>query len=164
MPALAADVLGHLYRRHAAPLLLYARQWPGLAEDVVQEAFVKLAQQDPPPQQPLAWLYRVVRNGALAAGRQGARRRQREEQASTPEAWFARVDERIDARVAVQALAQLPLEQREVIVARLWGGLTFEEIAPLAGCSLATAQRRYQVGLRALQERLNPCPTSQITT
>ena len=37
-------------------------------------------------------------------------------------------------------------ESREAIVARLWGGLTFEEIARLQGCSLTTAHRRYQSG------------------
>jgi RNA polymerase sigma-70 factor (ECF subfamily) len=51
-------------------------------------------------------------------------------------------------------LAELALELREVIVARLWGGLTFAEIAEMVGCSLATAQRRYQAGLIELRERL----------
>jgi RNA polymerase sigma-70 factor (ECF subfamily) len=51
-------------------------------------------------------------------------------------------------------LAELASELREVIVARLWGGLTFAEIAELVGCSLATAQRRYQAGLNELKERL----------
>ena len=35
----------------------------------------------------------------------------------------------IDAGEATRLLAELPLELREVIVARLWGGLTFEEVA-----------------------------------
>jgi RNA polymerase sigma-70 factor (ECF subfamily) len=55
----------------------------------------------------------------------------------------------------------LPLEQREVVVARIWGGLTFEEVARLAGCSLPTAQRRYQAGLAVLRERLD-CPWTNI--
>src|SRR5437763_352252 len=61
--------LGFLLDRHAAALELYARQWCALPEDVVQEAFLKLARQVTPPAQPLAWLYRVVRNGAISAGR-----------------------------------------------------------------------------------------------
>jgi RNA polymerase sigma-70 factor (ECF subfamily) len=51
-------------------------------------------------------------------------------------------------------LAELPLEQREVIVARIWGGLTFEDIACVADCSVPTAHRRYHAGLAALRERL----------
>jgi|SRR5579884_1978772 len=156
--------LGRLYRQHAPALLLYARQWGGSAEDVVQEAFVRLAQQTPPPEQILPWLYRVVRNAALMAHRSGARRRQREQRASKPEAWFATNEDRLDGDEATRLLGELPLELREVIVARLWGGLTFEEIAGVLACSLPTAHRRYQTGLMQLRERLEgrwiPTPTT----
>lgn len=154
MRPLPPEVLGHLYRLHAPALRLYARQWGDCADDVVQDAFVQLAQQAPPPDQALPWLYRVVRNQALAAGRGAARRRRREERASTPEAWFTAADDRLDADEATRLLAELPLELREAVVARLWGGLRFEDIAQLAGCSLPTAYRRYQAGLATLRERL----------
>ena len=61
-------------------------------------------------------------------------------------------------------LAELPLELREVIVARLWGGLTFEEIGQVVGCSLPTAHRRYQTGLAQLRERLEGRWTQTATT
>ncbi len=147
-------VLGHLYRQHAPVLRLYARQWGGSGEDLVQDAFVSLAQEIPPPDLVLSWLYRVVRNAALARHRSAGRRRQREQQVGTPEAWFSPVEERLDADEATRRLAELDLEVREVIVARLWGGLTFEDIAGLVGCSLATAHRRYHSGLVELRERL----------
>jgi RNA polymerase sigma-70 factor (ECF subfamily) len=108
----------------------------------------------PPPDQVLPWLYRVVRNEAITAQRSGARRRRREERAGTPEAWFGTTDDRLDADEVTRRLAELPLELREVIVARLWGGLTFEAVAALAGCSVPTAHRRYQAGLAQLRERL----------
>jgi RNA polymerase sigma-70 factor (ECF subfamily) len=57
-------------------------------------------------------------------------------------------------------LQRLPDEQREVIVARLWGGLSFEQIAEAAGCSASTAFRRYSAGIDALRRELDePCPT-----
>jgi RNA polymerase sigma factor (sigma-70 family) len=154
MARIAPDELGRLYREHARALCLYARQWPDGDEDLVQDAFVKLAQQTPAPEQILPWLYRVVRNGALAASRGAARRRRREKRVSIAEPWFAGADDQIDGREATRLLGELPLEQREVVVARIWGGLTFEELARLTGCSLPTAHRRYQVGLAALRERL----------
>jgi RNA polymerase sigma factor (sigma-70 family) len=154
MPRIAPEELGRLYRVYAPALRLYVRQWPHAGEDLVQDAFVKLAQQAPLPEQVLPWLYRVVRNGALAAGRGEVRRRRRQDRASAPEAWFVAADDQLDGREATRLLAELPLEQREVIVARIWGGLTFEEVARLAGCSLPTAHRRYQAGLAALRERL----------
>ncbi len=154
MGAIEPQTLGQLYRRHAPALLLYARQWGGRAEDLVQEAFVRLAQQCPPPENVLAWLYGVVRNVAREASRADARRRRREEWSSSPEAWFAAADDRLDAQEASRLLADLPLELREVIVARLWGGLTFEEVAGLVGCSLPTAHRRYQTALTELRKRI----------
>jgi RNA polymerase sigma factor (sigma-70 family) len=155
MPRIAPDELARLYREHAPALRLYVRQWPGGDEDLVQDAFIKLAQQSPAPDQVVPWLYCVVRNGALGAGRSEARRRRREVRVSGAEAWFAAADDRIDGREATRLLAELPLEQREVVVARIWGGLTFDEVAQLTGCSLATAHRRYQTGMIALRERLS---------
>ena len=154
MPRIAPEHLGRLYREHAPALRLYVRQWPAGTEDLVQDAFVKLARQSPAPEQVLPWLYRVVRNGASEASRGAARRRRREDRASAAEAWFDATDDRIDGDEAARRLAELPLEQREVIVARIWGGLTFEEVARLVDCSLPTAHRRYQAGLAALRERL----------
>jgi RNA polymerase sigma-70 factor (ECF subfamily) len=153
MPPLDPLTLARLYRQHAPALRLYARQW-GEGDDLVQEAFVRLAQQAQAPDHVLPWLYSVVRNVARADHRSTTRRRRREAQASNGEAWFAAADDYLDAREATRRLADLPLEQREVIVARLWGGLTFDEVAQLVGCSLATAHRRYQAGLSALRERL----------
>lgn len=158
MPPLTPHDLGRLYRQQAPALRLYARQWPGFAEDAVQDAFVALARQDPPPGRILPWLYQVVRNNAAAEGRSAARRRRRETAAGAPEAWFAPTDDRLDAADAARALAGLPLESREVIVARLWGGLTFDDVAHLVGCSLPTAHRRYHAGLDELRTRLKvPC-------
>jgi RNA polymerase sigma factor (sigma-70 family) len=164
MPPLTPHDLGRLYRQHAPALRLYARQWPGSADDLVQDAFVALARQNPPPGQPLPWLYQVVRNGATAAARSAARRRRRESVVSVSEAWFTPADDRLDAADAARALADLPLENREVIVARLWGGLTFDEVARLVGCSLPTAHRRYHAGLTELRTRLNaPCNQTPTT-
>jgi RNA polymerase sigma-70 factor (ECF subfamily) len=156
------EQLGRLMDDHAAALVLYARQWCAAAEDVVQEAFVKLAGQRPPPAQAVPWLYRVVRNGALTAARAERRRRQHEARAAscTP-TWFVPAEgDALDAEAAAGALRALPPEQREVLVARLWGGLTFEQIAALAGLSTSTAHRHYHAGLVALRERLGvACPT-----
>jgi RNA polymerase sigma-70 factor (ECF subfamily) len=155
------DVLGKLVDDHAAALVLYARQWCATPEDVVQEAFVKLSQQGTPPDNPPAWLYRVVRNAAVSAARADRRRRRHETLAAGRSAtWFDfSPGAALDGRTASAALQGLPLEQREAIVAHLWGGLTFHEIAAVAGCSSSTAHRWYVAGLTALREHLGvSCP------
>lgn len=165
MTGVEPELLGRLFDQHAPALALYARQWCGAADDVVQEAFLSLARQRTVPDDVVAWLYRVVRNGAISAARSEQRRRRREARASTDEAWFARVDDRLDAASAAALLHGLEPEVREVIVARLWGHLTFDQIARLQGCSLTTAHRRYHDGLARLHRKLEPpCPTTTTTT
>jgi RNA polymerase sigma-70 factor (ECF subfamily) len=150
-----------LMNTHGPPLILYARQWCSTAEDVVQEAFLKLVALSLPPRNPVAWLYKVVRHAALDAGKRTRRRERREAKAARPVRWFVEDEvDGLDAELAVAALQQLPEEQREVIVARLWGGLSFEEIAEVVGCSVSTAFRRFGAGLDALRRELGePCPT-----
>jgi RNA polymerase sigma-70 factor (ECF subfamily) len=157
--------LGFLLDRHAAALELYARQWCAVPEDVVQEAFLKLSRQAVPPTQVVAWLYRVVRNGAISAGRSERRRQQHEARAAVKTPWFTPdAGSGLDAAAVTDALASLPPDQREVIVAHLWGGLTFEQIAEVAGTSATTAHRRYVAGLTELRTRLNvPCPPNPAT-
>jgi RNA polymerase sigma-70 factor (ECF subfamily) len=90
-----------------------------------------------------------------------ARRRQRREAiAAQPVRWFVEPEvDGLTAETAVAALRQLPPEQREVIVARLWGGLSFEQIAELSGCSSSTAFRRFNAGIDSLRQELAaPCP------
>ena len=122
----------------------------------MQEAFVKLAAQRRPPDRPAAWLYRVVRNAAVSAGRSERRRRRREAMvAGRAPQWFVPSHEAsMDAESAAAALRELAPERSAVIVARIWGGLTFEEIAEAARCSSSAAHRRYAAGIRALRERL----------
>jgi RNA polymerase sigma-70 factor (ECF subfamily) len=157
------EYLGQLVDAHAATLTLYARQWCATPEDVVQEAFIKLITQRVPPVPVVPWLYRVVRNAAISATR-SARRRQRHEgvAAGRTPAWFVPVEARgLDERAATTALQGLPIEQREAIVAHLWGGLTFEQIADVMGSSSSTTHRWYLAGLAALRERLKlPCPNN----
>ena len=149
-------LLANLLRKHGAALVLFAQQWCRTPEDVVQEAFLQLIGQSPPPRNVVGWLYQVVRNGAINATRSATRRQRHESTAAEDnELWFeSSAEQLLDARAATDAMKDLPARQREVIVARLWGGLSFEDIAELTGSSTSTAYRQYHAGIEALQERL----------
>lgn len=153
--------LGLLIDRHADALELFARQWCDAPEDVVQEAFVTLASQPSEPENPAAWLFRVVRNGAINAATASRRRQRREiEAAARMPPWFEPSDDAdaIDPRAAEIELRALPIDQREAIVAHLWGGLTFAQVGAMTGRSSSAAHRLYQSGLNTLRERLGvPC-------
>jgi RNA polymerase sigma-70 factor (ECF subfamily) len=146
---------------HADALLLYARQWSDAsAEDVVQEAFLQLVrhvQSNTPPGNVVAWLYRVVRNELTTLHHVRRRARAREERvASERPGWFEpSVETRLDATRAVEQLETLPIEQREVVVARIWGGLSFDEIAELTHSSRSTAHRRYLSAIETLRKGLS---------
>ena len=154
--------LGHLIDAHARALELYARQWCDPAEDVVQEAFVALAAQRTLPDNPAAWLFRTVRHRAINAGKAARRRRTHETRAA--HGWFennaiSQNLDTIDPDDATAALAALPTAQREVIIAHLWGGLTFAEIATVIATSTSSAHRLYQTGLETLKTRLEAAPS-----
>jgi RNA polymerase sigma-70 factor (ECF subfamily) len=156
MSGIGPELLARLLDQRGPALELYARQWCDSPADVVQEAFVQLSGQPAEPPNLLAWLYRTVRNGAISARRAADRRRRHERAAAVAgTCWFAADPAGgMDPQAAGEALAGLPLEEREVIVAHLWGGLKFAEIADITGTSASTAHRRYQAGLEALRRKL----------
>jgi RNA polymerase sigma-70 factor (ECF subfamily) len=52
------------------------------------------------------------------------------------------------------ALAELPVEQREVVTLRLNAGMKFREIARVQETSAATVQARYRYGIEKLRALL----------
>ena len=164
---ITADILVRLLDDHGNALLLYARQWCDAPEDVVQEAVLQLMRQSEVPENLPGWMFHAVRNLALNASRSTRRRARREaEAAGRRESWFVpSEDDRLDAAAATEALAELPLAQRETIIARLWGGFSFEEISHLTGSSTSSVHRWYHQGLAVLRERMGAiCPKTKTGT
>lgn len=146
--------LAKLIECQAASLQLWVRGRCASAEDVVQEAFCRLATQEPPPDNPTAWLYRVCRNLAEKQRLSDERRKQREQYHTQLR---ARSSDQFDPREMMETLAaveQLDDEQREIVVARIWGRLSLEEVAKLCGVSTSTAHRRYEAALAVLRSKL----------
>lgn len=157
------EAFANLVAAHGPALALFARQWCGTPEDVVQTAFLKLVRLRTPPDKPVPWLYAVVRNAARDASRSARRRNTYETRAAeNAVTWFVPADDPtgLDAQQAADALKELPDELREIIVMHLWGGLTFELIAGVLNSSASTVFRRYGTGLARLREQLRaPCHT-----
>jgi RNA polymerase sigma factor (sigma-70 family) len=154
-----ADLLANLLDAHGAALELYAAQWSDAPEDCVQEAFIELARQSTVPENPAAWLFRVVRNRAMSMARSRERRRRRESAAAQLRP-ASQLDEAplVDAAGLAEALASLEGSRREAVTARIWGQLSFEQIGQVMGVSTSTAHRHYLAGLADLRERLGePC-------
>jgi RNA polymerase sigma-70 factor, ECF subfamily len=151
------------FKLYGPKLLLCARQWTRTsadAEDVVQEAFVRFwRHQRGLPGEPTALLVTSVRRAAFDFARRDGRRVAREERATESAeprvSWFQRPVEDDERRAAIEgALQRIPPEQREVLVLKIWGELTFEQIARELELSPNTAASRYRYALAALRNEL----------
>ena len=144
-----------LYERKAAELILYGRALGlshGEAEDVLQETFLALMQKPQVPLKPEHYCVRSFRNRALNYRRSLWRRLTRELEAQR---WFEKSPSESPAeRAAMRSLAGLPLEQREVIVLKIWHQCTFDEIGDLLDISPNTAAGRYRYGLQKIKLQL----------
>ena len=160
---LSSSQIADLWNQHAAALQLLARARCGLAEDCVQEAFARLATEDPAPKDVVAWLARVVRNEAISQLRKDQRRRRREDvfvHERSP--WLlppdALRDDLMAAEEIQQGLLRLDAESREIIIAHLWTGLSFRQIAEAFGISSSAVHRQYHTALAQLRDQLGVSP------
>jgi RNA polymerase sigma-70 factor (ECF subfamily) len=111
-----------------------------------------------------AWLFRCVRNAAIDHWRSRQLQQRYEQHRRSERGWFKpRVDDLLDARAAEEALRRLPDDQREIIVLRLWSGLTLQEAAETTGEAVSTLFSRYQAGLVALRRILESARHDQRT-
>ena len=144
-----------LYERKAAGLILYGRALGlghGESEDILQEVFVSLLQLERQPDDPEHYCLRAFRNRALNY-RRGLWRRLTRELESVR--WFERgCGETQAEREAMRCLAQLPPQQREVIVLKIWNDMTFEAIGRAFDLSPNTVAGRYRYGLNKMKAAL----------
>ena len=144
-----------LYRAKASELILYGRALGlshGEAEDILQATFLGLVQRRQAPEKPEHYCVRAFRYQALNYRRSLWRRLTRELESKR---WFERSPtESPQERVAMRCLAELPPEQREVIVLKIWHEYTFEQIGELQDVSPNTAAGRYRYGLQKLKMSL----------
>lgn len=156
----------HWIEAHGPRLLLCARQWTRSladAEDVLQEAFVRYwRHQQHLPGDRTALLVTSIRRAAIDLARREDRRVAREHRvenpADEPEDLFSRLGGEADERrrEIEAALRELPPEQREVLVLKIWQELTFEQIAAALDIPPNTAASRYRYALTALRKKLQP--------
>jgi len=151
------------FAEYARTLVLLARQWTDSytdAEDVVQEGFARFWRRRSRAKDPKAYLFACVRRASMDLARSQRRLRRKEEQAarSRSEAeptLFCRVEAKERQEAIESAMARLPVEQREVLVMKTWGGLTFEQVGLALNISPNTAASRYRIALESLRNQLS---------
>ena len=160
------DALRRIYQEHKADLLKVAavllEDKSGL-EDVLHDVFVTFAQRSGKFRlhgSLKGYLAICVANRARdynrAGQRQSAIKLDNAEAISSHQAGpecLAMSDEL--GQLLADAVAQLPYQQREVIVLRLQSKMRFRQIAQAQGVSVNTIQSRYRYGLDKLRSILN---------
>ncbi|MDP6634316.1 MAG: sigma-70 family RNA polymerase sigma factor [Phycisphaerae bacterium] len=145
---------------HGPALVLLARQWTeshAEAEDVVQDAFVRFWPKRASARNARAYMYACVRTAAMDRRRSQARRRRREELAgpADDESLFEHTQEHDERREMIERMLEaLPDEQKEVVIMKIWGGLTFKRIGQALTISANTAASRYRYALTSMRSGL----------
>ena len=133
---------GTLFEVLESSLLHYAmkrvNQWE-TAQDIVQEAFLRLHAKWDEVRQPKSWLYRTVHNLAVSYFRAGARREFPEEEAGEvhpdeeqlwPDSELERMERYGLTRLCLQ---RLPERERQLLEWKFTEGLTYKEMAERGG-------------------------------
>jgi RNA polymerase sigma-70 factor (ECF subfamily) len=130
------------------------------AQDVVQESYLRALDSFKTfehGRDARAWLLTIVRNTCYTWMRRNRAPQQAElaaEPAATTPDPEAALLELADAETVRRALAELPVEYREVMVLREMEGLSYKEIAPALGIPLGTVMSRLSRARKELYRRL----------
>ncbi len=170
----SSEVWKDWFVRNGSRLLMFARQQTRTeldAEDVLQDAMVRLwksglveSKENGVVEPSLAAAFTQVRRAAIDQARKNIRRANREERAVEMEdasVWFDSTLEQDERAAQIEkALKTLPDFNKEVVILKIWGELTFEEIAETLDIPMNTAASRYRYALEKLRRTLTPSKLS----
>ena len=125
-----------------------------LASDVIQTTFLRVVKSRKRlrgVENPVAYLFQIARNEAI---RLGHRQYARERPLTTAEVLPAKscmVQQQEEADLVAAALWRLAFEDREIVELKVFGGLTFREIADVTELPLPTVATRDPRALETLR-------------
>ena len=170
-----ADALAEAYRRHAGAVFGLARRLlndANLAEEIVQEVFLRLwntpEKFDPARGTLRSYLLAQCHGRAVDLLRSETSRRRREERdlRRTAEGGYDLEHEVLDLTVADQvreAIAALPVGERQAIELAYLRGHTYREVAVMLDQPEGTVKSRIRAGLRRLRDDLDPTAIGAFT-
>jgi RNA polymerase sigma-70 factor, ECF subfamily len=166
------DALAEAYRRHAGAVFALSRRLlidPGMAEEVVQEVFLRLWNQpekfDPERGSLRAFLLAQTHGRSVDVLRAETSRRRREERDArqTAESGYDIEREVMDLSMADQVnevMATLPVDERRAIELAYFGGHTYRQVAVMLDQPEGTVKSRIRSGLRRMRDQLSDAGVS----
>ena len=167
------DAFAQLVDRHWAIAQRLAYRCLGnapAAEDVAQEAFVRLARLSGSSWElkgPFGAYFRtLVLNAAFDAAKLRGRRRRHEGQvrSAAPSSDSSPEEGGLEAEEVRRELLRLPDDLRLPLVLRYYDGCSHREVADQLGCPAGTASSWIRRGLERLREALEPARTGALTS
>gem|GEM_PF-125851 len=152
------EALSMIFERHKEGVFNFAQRMVSNradAEDVLSDAFMRVCD----PQHRFkadasfkTWLYTIVRNacidrirgkkkwGSLWFMKSGSDEAQQMDMPSEDETPSQSMQRKETAQYIKEAIAKLPVEQREAVILREYNDLSYDEIAHILGCSLSNVK------------------------
>ena len=144
---------GEVYR-----LAVWRTGSPEDAEDVVQDVFVRVAEQGDrlgSVRHPKRWLLTVTHRRAIDLVRsKGRHRAEPVDEVPFLVAPSSDPDRTIEARSMSRLIARLPAKQREVLLLRHFADCTFSDIGRITGVPTFTAASRHRLAVKRLRRFL----------
>jgi RNA polymerase sigma-70 factor (ECF subfamily) len=163
-PPADAAWIRELLQRHERSLILYAARLLGdteRARDVVQEAFLRLCNQDREALEDRVgvWLFTVCRNLCHDVHRKESRMTALEDEraertavaVTTPAATAEAMD---DHALVLETITSLPPKQQEVLRLKFQHGLSYKEISRVTQDSVGNVGWLLHMGIKGLREKL----------
>lgn len=168
----ASTELAAVVKRFQTPLIHYVEQMlpsrPDQAQDVVQMTFLRLRKSlvnGTQVKHHATWLYRVAHNLAVDLNRRENRHRGLEEgmvqdaaamattTGSSDPGPAARLGKKEINELALKELQLLRDEDKQILLLKLFEGLTLQQISTMTGTNIGTIHYRLNRGLRTLNQR-----------
>ena len=127
------------------------------ARDVVQDAFVKLWQEDPERLKghEAPWLFRVCRNRALdILKKEGRMSPFDSDQSQAPDDPVATVEMKQETTRVLQVIAELPQKKQDVLRLKFQEGLSYKEISQVTGLTESYVGVLIHEGIQLIRERM----------
>jgi RNA polymerase sigma-70 factor (sigma-E family) len=157
----SSGAISNLFKQHVRSLVRLVRLFVddrNAAEDMVQEAFLRLLDALPRIRQPeraAAYLRSIVLNLARDHNRRGlVSLRHRMPSDESPASVVDKIVLREDQKQVIDALSSLPRRQRDCLVLKYYTELPVAEIAETLGLSVNTVKTHLRRGMSELAKQL----------
>jgi len=149
-----------LFEKHHVSLFNFFMRLTGnrsISEDLVQEVFMRMLKYRTTYQgrsKFSLWMYQIARNAHIDFLRKKKDTLPLDDQWNYPITTEATPEEKLvggqEVRILRQALSQLPLKKREVLILSRYQNLKYKEIAELMGCQIGTVKAHVHRAIKDL--------------